>query len=89
MTVLFYFDRVWHKGLTRKLKNNGIDGNLLGLIESFLHNRYQRVVRDWHITRIALRTTFFRMYINDLPQNLQSDVKLFADDCFSSTYVDA
>ena len=38
------FDRVWHKGLTHKLKNNGIDGNLLNLIESFLHNRYQRVV---------------------------------------------
>ena len=26
------------------LKNIGIDGNLLSLIESFLHNRYQRVV---------------------------------------------
>ena len=38
------FDRVWHKGLIHKLKNIGIDGNLLSLIESFLHNRYQTVV---------------------------------------------
>ena len=28
-------DRVIHKGLLRKLKNNGIDGNLSSLIESF------------------------------------------------------
>ena len=38
------FDRVWHKGLIHKLKNIGIYGNLLSLIESFLHSRYQRVV---------------------------------------------
>ena len=38
------FDRVWHKGLIHKLKNIGTDGNLLSLIESFLHDRYQRVV---------------------------------------------
>ena len=37
------FDRAWHKGLIRKLKSNVIDGNLLSLIESFLHERYQRV----------------------------------------------
>ena len=38
------FGIVWHKGLIHKLKNTGIDGNLLSLTESFLHNRYQRVV---------------------------------------------
>ena len=38
------FDRVWHNGLIHKLKNNGIDGNFLSLIESFFHNRYQSVV---------------------------------------------
>ena len=38
------FDRVWHKGLIHKLKNIGIDGNLLSLIEYFLHKRYQKVV---------------------------------------------
>ena len=30
------FKRVWPKGLIHKLKNNGIDGNLLSLIESLL-----------------------------------------------------
>ena len=34
------FDRVLHKGLIHKLKNIGIDGKLLSLIESFLHNKY-------------------------------------------------
>ena len=40
------FDRVWHKCLIHKLKNIGTDGNFLSLIESFLHNRYERVVLD-------------------------------------------
>ena len=38
------FDKVWHEGLLYKLKNNGINSNALQLIESFLHNRHQRVV---------------------------------------------
>ena len=38
------FNRVWHNSLIRKLKNIGIDDNILSLIESFFHNRYQRVV---------------------------------------------
>ena len=38
------FDKVWHVGLLYKLKSNGINGNALQLIKSFLHNRSQRVV---------------------------------------------
>ena len=38
------FDKVWHDGLLYKLKRNGINGDLLKLIESFLSDRYQRVV---------------------------------------------
>ena len=38
------FDKVSHEGLIYNLKNIGINGNLLSLIESFLHNMYQRVV---------------------------------------------
>ena len=46
------FDRVWHAGLLLKLKKNGINGNLLRLISSFLSDRYQRLVlngqsSDW------------------------------------------
>ena len=38
------FDKVWHQGVLFKLKQNGISGNLLKLMEDFLANRYQRVV---------------------------------------------
>ena len=38
------FDKVWHQGVILKLKQNGISGNLLKIIEDFLSNRYQKVV---------------------------------------------
>ena len=38
------FDEVWHDGLILKLKNYGISGPLLALIESYLSNRKQRIV---------------------------------------------
>ena len=40
------FDKVWHDGLIYKLKRNDINGDLLKLIESFLSDRYQRVVSN-------------------------------------------
>ena len=46
------FDKVWHEGLIFKLKQNGVDGNLLNLFKDYLTNRKQRVVlngqeSDW------------------------------------------
>ena len=38
------FDRVWHKGLIFKLKQNGIDGDLLEWISYYLSGRKQKVV---------------------------------------------
>ena len=38
------FDKVWHKGLLFKLSKNGISGNLLELLSSFLIDRKQRVL---------------------------------------------
>ena len=38
------FDKVWHDGLIFKLESYRISGPLLGLINSYLANRYQRVV---------------------------------------------
>ena len=38
------FDKVWHEGLSFKLKQNGISGNLLNLLNNYLQNRVQRVV---------------------------------------------
>ena len=85
------FDKVWHEGLLYKLKSNGINGNVLQLIKSFLYNRCKRVVLNRHssswLSRGAgvpqgsvLGPLFFLMYINDLPEGLNSEVKLFADD---------
>ena len=69
----------------------GINGNLLKLVESFLSNRYQRVVLSgqasfWAEVRASVPQgsipgpLFFLIYINDLSENLKSTVKLFADD---------
>ena len=38
------FDKVWHQGLIFKLKSVGISDCLVNLIESFLSNRFQRVL---------------------------------------------
>ena len=40
------FDKVWHKGLIFKLSQNGISGNLLGILSDFLSDRKQKVVRN-------------------------------------------
>ena len=37
-------DKVWHRGLILKLKENGINGPLLNVLEDFLSSRMQRVV---------------------------------------------
>ena len=37
------FDKVWHEGLIYKLRRNGICGNLLQLLISFLDSRKQQV----------------------------------------------
>ena len=76
-----------------KLKQNGVSGNLLGLIESFLSDRVQRVTLkvknfDWERTRVGvpqgsiLELLVFLIYINDLTTDLISNVKLFVDDVF-------
>ena len=90
------FDKVWHDGLIFKLKCNGISGNLLGLFENFLKDRMQRVVlngqtSEWGNLRSGvpqgsvLGPLLFLVYINDLTDNINADMKLFADD--SSLFV--
>ena len=85
------FDKVWHDGLIYKLKRNGINGDLLRLIESFLSDRYQRVVlngqtSNWNKVKAGipqgsiLGPLFFLIYINVLPSELRCSAKLFADD---------
>ena len=64
---------------------------MIKLLESFLDNRQQRVVLNGQCSNWAkncsgvpqgsiLGPLFFLIYINDISIDLESDVKLFADD---------
>mgnify|MGYP001793799177 FL=1 len=85
------FDKVWHQGLLYKLKTMGISGDLFNLLRSFLSDRYQRVLINgqssgWEKIMAGvpqgsiLGPLLFLVYINDLPNNMLSNVKIFADD---------
>ena len=42
------FDKVWHAGLIYKLRQNGICGDLINILNDFLTNRKQRVALNGH-----------------------------------------
>ena len=84
------FDRVWHGRLLYKLKLLGIYGRYCNSIQSFLDNRHQTVVlygqsSKWSLVDKGvaqgsfLGPLLFLIYINNLPQGLRCNVKLFAD----------
>ena len=88
------FDTVPHERLLKKLVHYGIDGQTWSSIAAFLRNRTQCVVvyREGEMsssTRVesgvpqgtVLGLLLFLLYINDLPNNVTSQVRLFADDC--------
>ena len=79
------FDKVWHYGIILKLKCNGISGNLLNFFENYLQNRFQRMVlngkeSNWKGLKAVLGPLLFLVYINDLTDNISSEMRLFADD---------
>ena len=85
------FDKVPHKRLIIKLQYYGIRGSLLCWFESFLTNHSQTVVcegKHSYPTQVTsgvpqgtvLGPLLFLLYVNDLPDNLKSQISLFADD---------
>ena len=85
------FDKVWHEDLLFKLETIGISGSLPKLFQTFLNDKQQRVVLDgqhsnWapvladFLQGLILGPLLLLVYINDLIDNLESPVKLFADD---------
>ena len=85
------FDRVWHDGLIYKLRSNGVEGKALKILQSFLTDRYQRVLlngqsSNWEKINAGvpqgsiLGPLLFLIYINDITNNLENDAKLYADD---------
>ena len=87
------FDKVWHEGLIFKLKRNGVPGRSalsvfrkLSLwkastgcfkwLSVWLENHW-----SWCSPRVCTwPLPFFLVYINNLPENILANMKLFADD---------
>ena len=85
------FDKVPHQRLLAKLDYYGIRGRSHAWIRSFLGDRSQQVVVESKTSYTGavisgvpqgsvLGPTLFLVYINDLCDNLNSTVRLFADD---------
>ena len=92
------FDKVWHEGLLYKLKSMGISGEFYDLLENYLSGRLQRVILNGQTSSwrpilagvpqgSILGPLLFLIYINDLPNKLKSNAKLFADDTSLFTIV--
>ena len=86
------FDTVPHNKLLHKLQAYGICGNLHTWIQSFLCNRHMKVVVEGESSNevtvdsgvpqgTVLGPLLFLCHINDLPDAVKSQVRLFADDC--------
>ena len=86
------FDKVPHRRLLHKLEYYGIRGSTHKWINSWLSGRTQQVVLDGQASDpvpvptgvpqgSVLGPVLFLIFINDLPDNIRSSVRLFADDC--------
>ena len=85
------FDRVLHHRLLLKMKSLGITGKTHDWIKAFLSDRIQRVrvekeFSSWEPVKSGipqgsvLGPTLFVIFINDMPNTIDSACQLFADD---------
>ena len=85
------FDKVDHKRLLLKLHCFGINNDVITWIGSFLSNRTQRVVLEGEESDTCpvmsgvpqgsvLGPCLFLLYINDMPDMIESNIMLIADD---------
>ena len=85
------FDTVPHQRLLNKVEAYGIKGMLLMWLKDFLVGRKQRVVlngkkSEWTDVKSGipqgsvLGPILFELYINDMPDVVDSDIRMFADD---------
>ncbi len=85
------FDVVSHRKLLAKLSHYGIRGDILTWIQSFLTNRKQSIVVEGVSSKqsdvlsgvpqgTCLGPILFLCYINDITNNIDSQLRLFADD---------
>ncbi|XP_065895940.1 uncharacterized protein [Dysidea avara] len=85
------FDKVSHQHLYHKLHHYGIRGNTLEWLKDFLTGRRQQVLVNGEQSDVSQVTSgvpqgtvlaplLFLYFINDLPKNILSTVRLYVDD---------
>ena len=90
------FTKAFDKRFIHKLNYYGISGSIATWMETFLIGRTQQVVVNGVASSSTIVTSgvpqgtvlgplLFLLYINDLPDNLSTSVRLFADDCILYT----
>ena len=86
------FDTVPHRKLFHKLTSYGINGSIHSWLRHFLTSRSMQVVLDGETTNpvpvdsgvpqgMVLGPILFLCHINDLPECVSSQTRLFTDDC--------
>ena len=87
------FNKVWHDGLIFKLRQNGICGGMINILEDFPSGRKRKIILNGQSSSWAdiyagvpqgsiLGALLFLIYINDFTNDIKRKCKLFADDTF-------